>query len=132
VPRALTRLRGYGLSPPHQGMFGKRRLLESVGGFDPRLRYSGDLHQYYELERKFQLSMRLLSSEVAFMRAGGAATAGCGALLSGTLETYRHLRRTHRAGRAATMVLIKTLQTLSELRFGKLADRRWFTQLASE
>jgi glycosyltransferase involved in cell wall biosynthesis len=129
VPRVLPRLRGCGLYPPHQGMFAKRRLLVSVGGFDAHLRFSADLNQYYDLERQFRPSMRLMRSDVAFMRAGGAANSGLRPVLGGSVEIYRHLRPVHGAVRAAAMVLVKSLQSLAEVRYGTSAHRRWFSQL---
>jgi glycosyltransferase involved in cell wall biosynthesis len=132
VPRLLRRIRGCGLYPPHQGMFAKRRLLESVGGFDPRLRLAADIVQYYELERQFTPSMRLIRSHVAFMRAGGSANAGLNAVYHGSMEIYRHLLPTHGIVRSAAMVLVKSLQSLCELRYGRLVQQRWFARLREQ
>jgi len=128
VPRVLPRLRGCGLYPPHQGMFAKRRLLESVGGFDARLRFAADLVQYYDLERQFKPTVRVIRSDVAFMRAGGAANAGLGPIVRGSMEIFRHLRPIHGFARATAMICVKSLQSFAEVRYGATADRRWFTR----
>ena len=126
VPRLLGRLRGFGIFPVHQGQFSKRRLLEDVGGFDDQLRLSADLHQYYGLERRFRPSTRRLGVDVAFMQAGGAANAGLNTVYRGTLELYRHLSGEVGGTKAVVMVLVKTLQSLSEVRYGRCPQERWF------
>jgi glycosyltransferase involved in cell wall biosynthesis len=126
VPRLLRSMPGYGLYPLHQGMLAKRRLLSSVGGFDTTLRLAADVNQYYDLERRFKLKVRLVGVNVAFMRANGAANAGLGAMWMGTIETYRHLRVSHGVIRSAAMVAVKTLQSILELRWGRIPNRRWF------
>lgn len=126
VPALLGRVRGFGLYPPHQGMFAKRALLESVGGFDARCRFAGDLIQYYDLERRFPLSMRRVGHPVAFMRAGGAANSGLGAVRSGSMEIFRHFRPIRGAAGAAAMVLVKSLQSICEVRYGAPRAHRWF------
>jgi glycosyltransferase involved in cell wall biosynthesis len=128
VPRLLGRVRGYGMYPVHQGQFSKRALLEAVGGFDARLRLAADINQYYDLERRFRPSTRLLRTDVAFMQAGGAANAGMKAMYRGTLEVYRHLAAELGSPRAALMVLIKTLQSISEIRCGRCPHQRWFSR----
>jgi glycosyltransferase involved in cell wall biosynthesis len=128
VPRLLGRLRGLGMYPVHQAQFSKRRLLEAVGGFDDRLRLAADLNQYYELERRFHPSTRLVRADIAFMQAGGAANAGVKAMARGTLEVYRHLSTEVGGARALLMVLIKTLQSFSEIRFGRCPHERWFSR----
>ena len=130
VPRCLGRVRGLGLYPVHQGQFAKRGLLLSVGGFDAGLRVAADMNQYFDLERRFSPSTRLLRSDVAFMRAGGAANASFRAVRLGTSEIYHHLALRYSAARAAGMVCIKTLQSLSELRFGRCPHFRWFAEPA--
>ena len=126
VPRLLGRVRGFGMYPVHQGQFSKRHLLEAVGGFDDQLRLAADLNQYYDLERRFHPSTRLLGCDVAFMQAGGAANAGLNAIYLGTLEVYRHQSNEVGGAKAALMVLIKTIQSLSEIRFGRCPQERWF------
>jgi len=126
VPALLGRVRGFGLYPPHQGMFAKRQLLESVGGFDARCRFAGDLIQYYDLERRFPLSMRRVGNHVAFMRAGGAANSGLGAVRRGSMEIFRHFRPIRGAAGAAAMVLVKSLQSICEVRYGAPVSQRWF------
>jgi glycosyltransferase involved in cell wall biosynthesis len=126
VPTLLGRVRGFGLYPPHQGMFAKRELLGSVGGFDARCRFAGDIIQYYDLERQFRLSIRRLRMYVAFMRAGGAANSGLGAVSGGSMEIYRHFRPIRGAAGASAMVLVKSLQSICEVRYGTIAGRRWF------
>jgi glycosyltransferase involved in cell wall biosynthesis len=128
VPRILARLRGTGLFPLHQGMLAKRHLLESAGGFDTRLRLAADVNQYYDLERLFRPSMRIIGSDVAFMRAGGSANAGLKAVWRGSVEIYRHLLPTHGLVRAITMVLTKSLQSFSEIRYGRPPHERWFEE----
>lgn len=126
VPRLLCRLRGCGLYPLHQAQFTKRRLLIALGGFDTTLRIASDVAQYYDLERKFQPSVRFIHRDVAFMRSGGAANAGLKAMIRGTVELYRHLSSTYSPIRAAAMVSVKTLQSLIELRLGRCPHVRWF------
>ena len=126
VPRLLGRLRGWGLYPLHQGQLTKRRLLNAIGGFDARLRYSSDVIQYYDLERNFRPSMRFLGADVAFMRAGGTVNAGWKVRYRATLEFYKHLSSTHSPFRAAVMVGVKTLQSLMEVRWGRCPHGRWF------
>src|SRR5258708_32159946 len=118
VPRLLGRLRGFGMYPVHQAQFSKRRLLEAVEGFDASLRLAADINQYYDLERRFQPSTRLLGADVAFMQAGGTANAGLLAVCRGTFEIYRHLSAEVGSPKAALMVLGKTLHSVSEIRFG--------------
>jgi glycosyltransferase involved in cell wall biosynthesis len=126
VPTLLGRVRGFGLYPPHQGMFAKRELLGSVGGFDARCRFAGDIIQYYDLERQFRLSVRRLRMYVAFMRAGGAANSGLSAVSGGSMEIYRHFRPIRGAAGASAMVLVKSLQSICEVRYGTLVGQRWF------
>jgi glycosyltransferase involved in cell wall biosynthesis len=128
VPRLLGRVRGIGMYPVHQAQFSKRRLLEAVDGFDARLRLAADINQYYDLERRFHPSTRLVGADVAFMEAGGAANAGLKAVCRGTLEIYRHLSTEVGGARASLMVLIKTLQSISEIRFGRCPHERWFSR----
>jgi hypothetical protein len=78
------------------------------------------------LERRFQPSTRLLGTDVAFMQAGGAANAGLNAVYRGTFEIFRHLSGEVGGARAALMVLIKTLQSVSEIRFGRCPHDCWF------
>jgi glycosyltransferase involved in cell wall biosynthesis len=124
-PRALARWRGTGLFALHQGMFAKRRLLQEVGGFDARLRLAADVNQFYDLERRFEPSIRIVAKDIAFMRAGGAANADTGAMWLGSVEIFDHLRPTHGTLRAFAMVMVKTLQSLSEVRWGRTPDARW-------
>jgi glycosyltransferase involved in cell wall biosynthesis len=124
VPRLLGRLPG--LFPIHQGQIVKRALLMQLGGFDSRLRLASDVTLYYDLERRFRLTLRRLDADVTFMRAGGAANAGLGAMLLGSMEIYRHLAPIHGAAKAFTMVCVKSLQSLLELRYGKCPHERWF------
>ena len=126
VPRLLGRVRGFGMYPVHQAQFTKRRLLEAVEGFDDRLRLAADINQYYDLERRFRPSTRLLGADVAFMQAGGAANAGLNAMCRGSFEIYRHLSADVGGAKAALMVLIKTLQSISEIRFGRCPHECWF------
>jgi glycosyltransferase involved in cell wall biosynthesis len=126
VPSLLGQIRGIGLYPVHQGQFTKRRLLEAVGGFDPSKRLAGDLTQFYDLERRFRPTTRRVPADIAFMQAGGAANAGLAALLRGSAEVYAHLSSTRGAARAGMMLLTKTLQSLTELRYGRCPHRRWF------
>jgi hypothetical protein len=69
----------------------------------------------------------LVGVDVAFMQAGGAANAGLRAVCRGTLEAYRHLSAEVGSAKAALMVLIKTLQSVSEIRFGRCPHERWFS-----
>jgi glycosyltransferase len=128
VPRLLGRVRGFGMYPVHQAQFSKRRLLEAVEGFDARLRLAADINQYYDLERRFHPSTRLVGTDVTFMQAGGAANAGLKAVCRGTFEIHRHLSVKVGGARASLMVLIKTLQSVSEIRFGRCPHERWFLQ----
>jgi glycosyltransferase involved in cell wall biosynthesis len=126
VPRVLGRVRGFGMYPVHQAQFTKRHLLEAVQGFDARLRLAADINQYYDLERRFLPSTRLVGADVAFMEAGGAANAGLRAMCRGTYEIYRHLSAEVGSAKAALMVLVKTLQSVSEVRFGRCPHAHWF------
>jgi glycosyltransferase involved in cell wall biosynthesis len=126
VPRLLGHLRGFGMYPVHQAQFSKRRLLEAVQGFDARLRLAADVNQYYDLERRFRPSTRLVGADVAFMQAGGAANAGPKAVCLGSFEIYRHLSAEIGGAKAALMVSVKTLQSISEIRFGRCPHNCWF------
>jgi hypothetical protein len=127
VPSLLGRLRGWGLFPAHQGQFTKRHLLEMIGGFDVRSNLASDVNQYYDLEYKMRPTLRIVPVDVAFMRAGGAANAGLKSMWKGTVEIYRHLVRSHHSARAIGMVFVKTIQSVSEIRFGQCPHNRWFT-----
>lgn len=113
--------------PVHQAQFTKRRLLEAVEGFDARLRLAADINQYYDLERRFHPSTRLVGADVAFMESGGTANAGLQAVCRGTLEIYHHLSAEVGSAKAALMVFVKTLQSVSEIRFGRCPHEQWFT-----
>jgi glycosyltransferase involved in cell wall biosynthesis len=126
APRLLARVRGAGLFPIQQGLFAKRRVLEHAGGFDARLKLGSDVNLFYDLERSINPTIHLLRTDVAFMRAGGAANAGLRAAWLGSREIYAHLQPTHGVVRSAIMVLVKTLQSLSELRYGRCRHGRWF------
>jgi glycosyltransferase involved in cell wall biosynthesis len=128
VPRLIGVARGLGLYPVHQGQFSKRRLLLAVDGFDAKARLASDVTQFYDLQRRFQPTIRRLATDVACMRAGGSANAGLHAMRLGTQEIYRHLVPKVGKLKATAMVLVKTLQSLSELRFGRCPHRRWFVQ----
>jgi glycosyltransferase involved in cell wall biosynthesis len=128
VPRLLGRLRGLGMYPVHQAQFSKRSLLDAVGGFDAQLRLAADVNQYYDLERRFHPSIRLVRADIAFMQAGGAANAGVKAIALGSLEIHRHLSAEVGSARAWLMVLIKTLQSVSEIRFGRCPHQLWFVR----
>jgi len=128
VPRLLGRVRGFGMYPVHQAQFSKRLMLEAVGGFNAELRLAGDVNQYYDLERRFHPSTRRLGADVAFMQAGGAANTGLNAMRRGSSEMYRHLSAEVGGARASLMVLIKTLQSVSEIRFGRCPHELWFSQ----
>jgi glycosyltransferase involved in cell wall biosynthesis len=132
APRLLVHARGTGLFPIQQGLFAKRRVLEDAGGFNARLKLGSDVNLFYDLERRGSLTTHLLRTDVAFMRAGGAANAGLRALWLGTREIYAHLEPTHGAVRSMIMVLVKTLQSLSEVRFGRCPHHRWFTTISNE
>jgi glycosyltransferase involved in cell wall biosynthesis len=126
VPRQLGRVRGFGMYPVHQAQFSKRSLLEAVQGFDARLRLAADVNMYYDLERRFRPSTRLVGVDVAFMQAGGAANAGMKAVCLGSFEIYRHLSAEVGGAKAALMVSVKTLQSISEIRFGRCPHECWF------
>lgn len=126
VPRLLGRVRGWGLYPVHQAQFSKRRLLESVKGFDARVRLAADVNQYYDLERRRSPSTRLVRADLAFMQAGGAANAGLKAICLGSFEIFRHLSGEVGGAKAALMVVVKTVQSISEIRFGRCPHSCWF------
>jgi hypothetical protein len=46
----------------------------------------------------------------------------------GTVEIYRHLAPKVGTLKATGMVLVKTLQSLSELRIGRCPHCRWFVE----
>ena len=125
APWLLMHTRGSGCFPLHQGMFAKRELLIGVGGFDASQRLAADVNQFYDMERVFQPTIRLLRFDVAFMLAGGAANAGLDSMVRGSLEIYRHLRKHHGVVRAFGMLTVKTLQSLSEVRYGRMQCRPW-------
>lgn len=131
VPRLLTRLHGTGLYATHQGLFAKRRMLEDAGGFDARRKFAADTNLYYDIERKYKPSIRLIGRDVAFMRAGGTANAGTKAMCLGTAEIYAHLLPAHGRLRSAAMAFVKTLQSLAELRYGRCPHERWFARAAA-
>jgi hypothetical protein len=132
VPSLLGRLRGWGLFPVHQGQFTKRRLLVDIGGFDTAANLASDLNQYYDLEYKMRPKIRIVRFDVAFMRAGGAANAGLKSMCEGGMEIFRHLSRTRNSARAACMVFVKTLQSVSEIRFGRCPHDRWFSHTITQ
>src|SRR5690606_35419901 len=121
VPRFLARVRGTGFFPLYQGMLARRELLEAVGGFDATLRIAADVNQFYDIERLHRPVIRLLGFDLAFMLAGGAANAGLRAMIRGSLEIYRHLRRNHGVLLAGAMLANKTLQSVSEVRYGRVS-----------
>jgi glycosyltransferase involved in cell wall biosynthesis len=128
VPSMLCRLRGWGLYPVHQGQFTKRRLMEETGGFDTESDLASDVIKYYDLEH-VRPTVRIVRFDVAFMRAGGAANAGLPSMCKGTIDIYQHLLGTHHFARATGMVLIKTMQSVSEIRIGRCPHDRWFAHL---
>ncbi len=128
VPKLLGRVKGYGLFPVHQGLFAKRQLLDDCGGFNTKLRTASDVILYYDLESEFKLSVRFLRCDIAFMRAGGSANASIKIRYLGTIDMYRHLLLKHSAAKAATMVIVKTMQSLFELRYGNCPHKRWFAE----
>jgi hypothetical protein len=132
VPSLLGRLRGWGLFPVHQGQFTKRRLLEEIGGFDAGANLASDVNQYYDLEYKMRPKIRIVRFDVAFMRAGGAANAGLRSMGKGSIEIFRHLSKTHNSARAICMVFVKTVQSLSEIRFGRCPHDRWFSRAITQ
>ncbi len=126
VPRLLAGCPQMGWFPVHQGRLVKRSLIEAVGGFDAGMRLAADVTQYYDMEDLRRLSIRVLRRDIAFMRAGGAANGSAGAMWLGTREIYAHLRRSRGRVRSAAMALVKTCQSVSELRYGRCPHRRWF------
>jgi len=132
VPGLLRRLRGTGLIPLHQAQFTRRTLLQAAGGFDPNKKYSADATQFYDLERTHRFTVRVVPRDVACMRPGGSANAGLKAIRLGTAEMYDHLKRTHGQTRAAGMVLVKTMQSLMEVRYGRCPHERWFASRTVE
>lgn len=132
VPRLLGRLRGVGLYPVHQAQFTQRRLLEAVGGFDARQRLASDLTQYYDIERIYRPSIRRIGVDTTFMQAGGAANSGLMAIIRGSSEIYRHMASTQGTARACAAVLVKSLQSLREIRYGRCPHGRWFGQMIED
>jgi glycosyltransferase involved in cell wall biosynthesis len=130
VPRMLGRLWEWGLYPLHQGQLTRRRLLNSIGGFDSRLRYCADVVQYYDLERRFRPTIHFVGADVAFMRDGGTVNASWEVRYRATAEFYQHLLSAYSPLRAAIMVCVKTLQSLMEVRWGRCPHDRWFAAAA--
>ena len=126
APLLLGRLPGWGMFPIHPAQFSKRVILENIGGFDPSLRLSSDVIQYYELESRSRPSIRFVNLDVAFMRVGGASNGGLRAMYDGSREIYTYLRSRHSSWRSTAMVIVKTLQSLTELRLGRCRHQRWF------
>jgi len=125
-PRALRRWRGLGFFPLHQAMFTKRTVLEQVRGFDLQQRIAADVCQFYDIERQCRPSIRFVDSDVAFMRAGGGSNANLRAVYAGSMEIFHHLRPTRGLLRSAFMVAVKSLQSISEVRYGVPPHERWF------
>ena len=125
APRLLPHMGSTGFFPVHQGTLIQRDLLEQVGGFDAGTRLAGDVNQFYDIERLFRPAIRRLGFDVTFMLAGGAANQGLHSMRLGSLEIYRHLRKTHGVIRAAAMLAVKTAQSLSELRYGRASRGHW-------
>ncbi len=132
VPRLLAKLRGWGLYPLHQAQLTRRSLLVAIGGFNSQLRFSSDIVQYYDLEQRFQPSLHFVDSDLTFMRLGGTSNEGFGAMYRATREFYGHLSATRSPARAAAMVVVKTLQSLLEVRFGQPPHERWFASAIEE
>ena len=126
VPRLLLYLKESGLFPVHQGLFSRRRLLQECGGFKTELLSSADVILFYDLEREFHPSVRLLRTDIAYMRAGGYANSSMKMMYLGTVDMYRHLSRQYGVVKAAAMVVIKTMQSFTELRYGSCPRQRWF------
>lgn len=125
VPRLLGRLPG--LYAVHQGELAKRQLLDEIGGFEAEGRFASDTIQYYDLERRFRLSLRRTGADFAFMRSGGAANSGPRAMLSGSAEIFKHLLPVHGLAKATVMVAVKSMQSALELRYGRVPHERWFS-----
>lgn len=132
VPRLLRRLRGTGLIPLHQGQFTRRTLLRAAGGFDPNKKFSADATQFYDLERTHRFTVRVVPRDISCMRPGGTANAGLKSILIGTAEMYRHLKHTRGRIRAGCMVVVKTMQALMEVRYGRCPHGRWFASHLAE
>ena len=126
APRLLGRVRGLGLFPLHPAQFTKRSRLDAVGGFNTLLRTAADVAQYYELERKFQPTVRRLRCDVAFMRAGGKSNQDFGARYRGASELHKNLSEAYTPARAAMMIAVKSAQILLGLRIGRCPHGRWF------
>jgi glycosyltransferase involved in cell wall biosynthesis len=126
VPRLLGRVRGFGLFPLHPAQFTKRSRLDAVGGFNTQLRTAADVAQYYELERKFQPTVRRLRCDITFMRAGGKSNRDFHARYRGARELHKNLSEAYAPARAAVMVAVKSAQILLGLRIGRCPHRRWF------
>jgi hypothetical protein len=69
---------------------------------------------------------------VAFMRAGGGSNANLRAVCAGSMEIFRHLRPTRGVLRSAFMVAVKSLQSISEVRYGVPPHERWFVSALRE
>src|SRR5258708_13594837 len=91
VPRTLGRLRGTGLFPVHSAQFTKRSLLQSVGGFDSRLKLASDVTQYYDLERAYRPSVPVVGRNITVIRPGGAPHSNHQERQPSTLENHRPL-----------------------------------------
>jgi glycosyltransferase involved in cell wall biosynthesis len=126
VPRLLGHVRELGLFPPHPAQFTKRSQLDAVGGFNTGLRTAADVAQYYELERKFQPTVRRLRCDVAFMRAGGKSNQDFGARCRGARELHKNLSEAYTPARAAVMVAVKSAQIFFGMRIGRCPHGRWF------
>ena len=126
TPRVIARRSGTGFFPLHQAMFTKRTVLERVGGFDSKQRIAGDVSQYYDIERVCRPSIRIVDLDIAFMRHGGVSNANLRAVYNGSMEIFRHLRPVYGTLRSAFMLGMKTLQSISEVRYGVPPHGRWF------
>ena len=112
----------------NQGLIAKKSLLQLVGGFDADLRLAADVTLFYDLERKVRPAIRRIDRDLTFMRAGGAANSSLCAMIRGTAEIYQHLVATHTVFQSAWMVLVKTIQSVSEIRLGYCPRIDWFAR----
>ena len=130
---ALQR-RGTGLFPIQQGLFAKRRVLENAGGFDARLQLGSDVNLFDHLQSAAATPRSTCCGNGRRLdaRRWCPANAGLRAVLLGSREIYAHLLATCGVVRSAIMVLVKTLQSLSELRYGRCRHDRWFATTCDE
>ena len=91
-PFRPSRLR-CGWMPPHPTLYVRRRVMESLGGFDTGFRIAADYDFILRLFRRPGRNYVYLPQVLVLMRTGGASNRSLRALLRKSREDYRAVRR---------------------------------------